>query len=77
MKNNTPREKPMSYFDSPIARCEAVRELVLTDETQAECAREHNCPPGFKCPLCGYFTEQSGLSDELATAAIKASIAQH
>ena len=47
----------MSFFDSPIARCEAVRELVLTDETQAECAREHNCPPGFKCPLCGYFKE--------------------
>lgn len=47
----------MSLFDSPIARCEAVREMVLTDETQAQCAREHDCPPGFKCPLCGYFKE--------------------
>jgi hypothetical protein len=54
----------MSFFDSPIARCEAVRQLVLTDETQAECAREHDCPPGFKCPLCGYFSESSGISDE-------------
>ncbi|MBS1139719.1 MAG: hypothetical protein H6R13_1172 [Proteobacteria bacterium] len=54
----------MSYFDSPLARCEAVREMVLTDETQAECAREHDCPPGFECPLCGYFSESSGLSDE-------------
>jgi len=53
----------MSIFDSPIARCEAVREMVLTDETQAECAREHACPPGRVCPLCGYFTEQSGISE--------------
>ena len=57
-------ETPMSFFDSPLARCEAVREMVLTDETQSECAREHNCPPGFKCPLCGYFTENSGISEE-------------
>lgn len=57
----------MSFFDSPIARCEAVHEIVLTDETQSECAREHDCPPGFECPLNGYFTESSGLS-ESATA---------
>jgi hypothetical protein len=49
----------MSTFDSPIARCEAIREMVLTDETQAECAREHECPPGQVCPLCGYFVEES------------------
>lgn len=67
----------MSYFDSPLARCEAVRELVLTDETQAECAREHNCPPGFKCPLCGYFTEQSGLSGTSASDTAKACDATH
>ena len=54
----------MSFFDAPLARCEAVRQLVLTDETQAECAREHDCPPGFKCPLCGYFTESSGITEE-------------
>jgi len=47
----------MSVFDSPIARCEAVREMVLTDATQAECAREHNCPAGRICPLCGYFVD--------------------
>lgn len=45
----------MSIFDSPIARCEAAREMVLTDETQAECAREHECPSDRVCPLCGYF----------------------
>jgi len=67
----------MSYFDSPIARCEAVRELVLTDETQAECAREHGCPPGFKCPLRGYFTERKGPSDQSAADSAKACIAKH
>ena len=41
----------MSFFDAPISRCEAVREMVLTDQTQGQCAREHDCPPGFKCPL--------------------------
>ncbi|NMG77504.1 hypothetical protein [Aromatoleum diolicum] len=53
----------MSFFDSPIGRCEAVREMVLLDETQQECAREHGCASGFDCPLKGYFTEQSGVSD--------------
>lgn len=48
----------MSVFDSPIARCDAVRELVLTDETQSECAREHDCPPGRSCPLAGYFADE-------------------
>lgn len=53
----------MSFFDSPIARCEAVREMVLTDETQAECACEHDCPPDRQCPLAGYFTETTGISE--------------
>jgi hypothetical protein len=66
------QETPMSFFDSPIARCEAVRQMVLTDETQAQCAREHDCPPGFKCPLCGYFTETSGISEEASDAALAA-----
>lgn len=48
----------MTFLDSPIARCEAAREMVLTDETQAQCAREHNCPPDRVCPLCGYFVEE-------------------
>ncbi len=48
-------------FDSPIARCELVQEMVLTDETQQECAREHDCPVGRVCPLAAYFTETSGI----------------
>lgn len=54
----------MSIFDSPIGRCEAVKEMVLLDETQAECACEHECPPGRECPLDGHFTPVSGLSEE-------------
>ena len=72
----------MSFFDAPLARCEAVRQMVLTDETQAECAREHDCPPGFKCPLCGYFTESSGICEEasaqvLSSAYQTATTAKH
>ncbi|THF60572.1 hypothetical protein E6C76_21765 [Pseudothauera nasutitermitis] len=61
----------MSFFDSPIARCERVHEIVLLDETQEECAREHNCPPGQICPLAGCFTSISGLDpgDEAMYAA--------
>jgi len=43
--------------------------MVLIDETQAECAREHGCPPGRVCPLKAYFTETSGMaSDDLHIA---------
>ncbi len=58
----------MSIIDFPIGRCEAVREMVLLDATQHGCACEHGCPPGFDCPLAGYFAEVSGLSDETAAA---------
>ena len=54
----------MSFIDSPMARCEFAHAIVLTDETQAECSREHECPPGTACLLCGYFTETSGVSEE-------------
>ncbi len=54
----------MSLFDSPIARCEAARAMVLTDETQTECAREHECPADRICPLGSYFSETSGISEE-------------
>ena len=54
-------EAAMCTFDSPIARCEAVHEMVLMDETQAECACEHDCPADRKCPLSAYFTKMSGV----------------
>lgn len=53
----------MSFFDSPVGRCEVVREMVLLDETQHECAREHGCGAGTRCPLKAYFTTRSGVSD--------------
>lgn len=62
----------MSLFDSPIARCEAARVMVLTDETQLECSREHECPADRICPLCGYFSETSGISEELQDTRIPA-----
>ncbi|MBR0566633.1 hypothetical protein J5J83_10955 [Azoarcus sp. L1K30] len=62
----------MSIFDSPIGRCEAVKEMVLLDETQTECAREHACPPGRACPLDGCFTPVSGVSAEHAAAMARA-----
>lgn len=55
----------MSVFDSPIARCDAVREMVLTDETQAECAREHACPTERICPLCGYFADPAEPAEKV------------
>lgn len=54
----------MTFIDSPIGRCEAMKAMVLLDETQAECAREHNCPPGCECPLHGCFTPMSGIAIE-------------
>ena len=63
----------MSYIDSPMGICEAEHTIVLTDQTQRECALEHGCPPGRHCPLDGCFARVSGLSEEqvLALAARK------
>lgn len=49
-------------FDSPIARCEIIEEMVLIDETQEECAREHGCPPDRICPLARYFADPLPMS---------------
>lgn len=69
--DNPARQRPgqaeetvMSFFDSPIGRCPVVREMVLLDETQAECAREHECPPGQVCPLEDCFTRVSGRAPD-------------
>lgn len=51
----------MCTFDAPIARCEAMHQMVLLDETRKECACEHGCPPGQICPLATSFARQSGL----------------
>lgn len=62
----------MSFIDSPISRCEAVREMVLTDQTQRQCALEHGCPPGRKCPLDGCFAEISGVTEAVTLGELAA-----
>ena len=56
----------MSYIDSPIGICKAEHTIMLTDQTQRECALEHGCPAGRDCPLDGCFARVSGLSEEHA-----------
>lgn len=67
----------MCYFDSPVARCELIHELVLTDETQAECAREHQCPAGRICPLCAYFVDTRTCAGKLAPRRDRRQAAQY
>lgn len=55
----------MSGFDVHFAPCAAVGEMVITDQTQLECAAEHECPPDRQCPLDGCFAEISGLVEEV------------
>ncbi|MDZ4255161.1 MAG: hypothetical protein U1A72_21530 [Sulfuritalea sp.] len=43
-------------FDSPIEPCPVCGQLVLLDQTQVECAREHGCLGETPCPLQNYFT---------------------
>ena len=43
-------------FDSPIEPCPLCGEMVLLDQTQRECAKEHHCRKGTECPLQSYFT---------------------
>lgn len=38
-------------FDSPIAPCPVCGEMVLLDQTKAECSREHRCGKQVECPL--------------------------
>ena len=53
----------MSYLDSPIGFCEVGRTIVLTDQTQKQCAFEHDCPPGRNCPLHNCFARISGITE--------------
>ncbi len=55
----------MSGFDVHFAPCEAVGEMVITDQTQEECACEHGCPPGRNCPLDGCFARVSGFVEDI------------
>ena len=67
----------MSFIDSPISSCNAVREMVLTDQTQRECALEHGCPPGRNCPLDGCFAAISGITVAATLEQLAAAQAAH
>ena len=43
-------------FDSPIAACPVCGQIVVLDQTQRECAREHHCSSKTECPLQSFFT---------------------
>ena len=43
-------------FDSPIEACPVCGQMVVLDQTQRECAREHQCNTDVECPLRKYFT---------------------
>jgi len=60
---NFNQEYIMSYLDSPIGLCDAEHTVVLTDQTQQQCALEHGCPPGRNCPLDGCFAKISGITE--------------
>ena len=45
----------MTHLHSPVAWCEAAHTMVHTDQTQAQCASDHACPPGRFCPVGGLF----------------------
>jgi len=44
----------MVTFDSPIEKCVVCGQIVLLDQTQGECAREHGCG-SRECALGKYF----------------------
>lgn len=59
----------MSGFDAPIGRCEAMRTMVLTDQTEHDCKLEHGCPPGRDCPLAGCLAVAHVLDSSTALVA--------
>lgn len=42
-----------------IAKCTVAQTYVLIDQTQKQCAEEHDCSPDTKCPLDGCFVEDN------------------
>jgi hypothetical protein len=64
----------MPFFDSPFERCSVCNSYVVLDQTQRECAEEHQCV-SERCPLMSFFTEGQArraqpeeLSNELRSA---------
>ena len=53
----------MCPYDSPLAPCSEVQKYVATDQTQQDCARQHDCPAGRVCPLDDYFVKATGPAE--------------
>ena len=43
-------------FNSPLHYCPLCRQYVALDQSQSECAREHDCSPEQPCPLAHLFS---------------------
>ena len=46
----------MSYFDVPVGRCEVMKIMVATDQTEEECRFDNGCLVGRQCSLAGCHT---------------------
>jgi hypothetical protein len=54
-------------FNSPLEYCTVCRMYVALDQTQRECAAEHDCTPQQPCPLAHLFAVHgSGAVPEYA-----------
>lgn len=51
-------------LDSPFERCPVCGEIVLLDQTQRQCAREHGCDDATPCPLLRWFEGVEVAKDE-------------
>ena len=49
-------------FMSALYHAPAISSATAAGAAPRECAREHECPPGRACPLCGYFTDPAERS---------------
>lgn len=46
----------MSYFDVPVGRCEVMKIMVVTDQSEEECRLDNGCPAACQCSLAGCHT---------------------
>lgn len=57
----------MCSFDTVIYPCPVLGDWVRTDQTRADCSREHRCESEQGCPVEKYFVSASFMSDEVSS----------
>jgi len=62
----------MSYFDVPVSRCEVMKIMVVTDQTEAECRLDNGCPAACQCSLAGCHTPVAERAPQAAPTALRA-----